>query len=152
VGPNVARVVGRVVQCGTSDDRSAIFLENPMKLKMHKLRVSIVAIVAAAFCSPAWSHARLLQSTPVANAVLTDAPKEVRIRFTEPLEGSFSGIEVTDASGKALTSDKAVIDSGDSTAMHLALPALKAGVYRVQWSAVTRDGHRVKGEYSFTVK
>lgn len=126
-----------------------------MKLKMRTLGVSIgavAAIASIAFASPAWSHAKLSESAPAANAVLTDSPKEVRVRFTETLEGSFSGIQVTDAAGKTLTSDKAVIESGDSSAMRLSLPALKAGTYRVRWTAVTRDGHRIKGEYSFTVK
>ncbi len=122
---------------------------------MHALGVSIgavVAMAAIAFGSPAWSHARLSQSTPAADAVLAKAPKEVRVRFTEPLEGSFSGIRLTDAAGKELTPGKAVVDSGDSTAMRLSLPVLESGIYRVHWSVVTRDGHRVKGEYSFTVK
>ena len=126
-----------------------------MKLKMRKLGVSIgavAAITSVAFCSPAWPHGKLTQSTPAANAMLTAAPKEVRVQFTEPLEGAFSGIQVTDSAGKQLTSDKAVIESGNSTAMHLPLPALKAGTYRVHWTAVTRDGHRIKGEYGFTVK
>lgn len=123
-----------------------------MKRKMPMLGVAIGVIASVAFCPPAWSHARLSQSTPAADAVLVAAPQKVRVQFNEPLEGMFSGIQVTDAAGKQLTSDKAVIESGDSTAMHLSLPALKAGTYRVQWSAVTRDGHRVKGAYSFTVK
>lgn len=123
-----------------------------MKQKMHAFFVSIGALAAIAFSTPAWSHAKLLQSAPARDAQLADAPKEIRIRFTEPLEGTFSGIEVTDAAGKALTSDKAAIEKDDATAMHLALPKLASGAYRVHWSAVTRDGHRVKGEYGFTVK
>ena len=130
-------------------------LEKAMKRNMAVIGALIGATVAAAsmvFSTPAWPHARLAQSTPAANAVLTAAPKDVRVKFTEPLEGSFSSIQVTDAAGKALTTDKAVVDGSDATAMRLTLPVLKAGIYRVRWSAVTRDGHRVKGEYDFTVK
>jgi methionine-rich copper-binding protein CopC len=32
------------------------------------------------------------------------------------------------------------------------VPTLAAGAYKAQWSTVGHDGHRVKGELSFTVK
>jgi methionine-rich copper-binding protein CopC len=36
--------------------------------------------------------------------------------------------------------------------MKLAVPTLAPGKYTVQYTAVGHDGHRRKGEYSFTVK
>ena len=99
--------------------------------------------------APVWAHASLSQSEPKANATLAEAPKQVELQFTEPLEATFSGIQVMDAEGKPVTTDKASIDA---SAMHLALPVLKAGSYKVRWNAVTRDGHRVKGDYGFAVK
>ncbi|MEO8936227.1 MAG: copper homeostasis periplasmic binding protein CopC [Burkholderiaceae bacterium] len=100
----------------------------------------------------AWAHASLAASEPTANAALSSAPKQVRLQFSEPLEAKFSGIEVKDAAGKVTTSEKATIDASAPSEMRLALPTLTTGAYQVRWNAVTRDGHRVKGEYGFTVK
>lgn len=101
--------------------------------------------------TPAWAHASLSKSEPLANATLRSPPKQVQLQFTEPLEAKFSGIEVTDAGGKTITAVKATVDPSAPTALQLSLPALTAGAYKVRWNAVTRDGHRVKGEYGFTV-
>jgi methionine-rich copper-binding protein CopC len=32
------------------------------------------------------------------------------------------------------------------------LPLLSAGEYHVQWSAMARDGHKAKGEFTFRVR
>jgi methionine-rich copper-binding protein CopC len=32
------------------------------------------------------------------------------------------------------------------------LPSLQSGQYRVQWSTVTHDGHKTRGEFSFRVR
>ncbi|MFD2272298.1 copper resistance protein CopC [Undibacterium arcticum] len=36
--------------------------------------------------------------------------------------------------------------------LRLDLPSLKQGTYGVHWAVVGQDGHRIKGEYNFTVK
>lgn len=112
------------------------------------------AAIAALFTvnTAAWAHASLAQSEPKANATLDIAPKQVHLQFTEPLEAKFSGIEVIDASGTTIRTDKATVEPSKPTAMQLSLPILKPGVYKVRWGAVARDGHRAKGEYVFTVK
>lgn len=122
-------------------------------MKHNRLALMGSFAIAALFAvdSAAWAHASLAQSEPQANAKLGSAPKQVQLQFTEALEAKFSGIEVTDLAGKAVTAEKATVDSSTPTALQLSLPTLKPGAYKVRWNAVTRDGHRVKGEYGFTV-
>lgn len=120
----------------------------------HRRLVSMGSLALAALFAvntPVWAHASLSKSDPQANATLSSAPKQVQLQFTEPLEAKFSGIEVTDALGKAITTEKATVESSTPTALQLSLPKLTPGAYKVRWNAVTRDGHRVKGEYAFTV-
>ena len=43
-------------------------------------------------------------------------------------------------------------DRADPKSLSTQLPALSAGQYLVRWSTMTRDGHKVMGEYRFKVK
>jgi methionine-rich copper-binding protein CopC len=76
----------------------------------------------------------------------------VAIDFDDELEPAFSSISVTDAQGKSVVRDKAVVDPTNAKHMSVALNPLSPGVYAVSWVAVAADGHRTQGHYSFTVK
>jgi hypothetical protein len=45
-----------------------------------------------------------------------------------------------------------VVDPSNPTHVELKLPKLEPGVYDVHWVSVAADGHRLDGDYSFTVK
>ena len=102
--------------------------------------------------SSAWAHATLKSATPAKDAEVTSAPKEITLQFNEKLEAAFSNAKLVDSTGKVVTADKATLDAADPSVMKLAVPALKAGRYRVEYVGVGHDGHRRKGDYSFTVK
>ena len=126
-----------------------------MNIKTNPITTLITAISAIALFAmsvPAWAHAKLQSATPAANAVLDTTPKEVRIQFNEALEAAFSSIKVTDGKNSEVSAEKSSVDAADTKVMYVSLPKLTPGTYAVHWSAMTRDGHRVKGDYSFTVK
>ncbi len=100
----------------------------------------------------AFAHAKLEASSPPAGTLVAPALKEVRLQFNEPLELTFSKITLVDPKGVAVGPLKVARDKSDPKAMIAALPPLYAGPYRVQWTTVTRDGHKVKGEFAFQVK
>ena len=117
-------------------------------------RLSAIAVLLGATCfaSTAFAHARLEASDPKAGSVLAAAPKTVRLTFNEALEPSFSKIAVVDAANAAVAVSHVDVDKSNPKVMTATLPPLPAGQYRVQWSAVTGDGHKVKGEFGFSVK
>src|SRR6185437_12426675 len=93
----------------------------------------------------------LLRSSPVQNARLAVPPARVQLFFSEPLDRSLSSVEVRDAVGVASDGRRTTF-SADPTEMDLALPELKPGFYAVAWTTVSAvDGHRLLGEYPFTV-
>jgi methionine-rich copper-binding protein CopC len=116
---------------------------------MKKL-VAILLLLAIGL--PAWAHGSLQATTPRADAVLDRSPGEIRLQFSEPLEANFSSIKLSDAQGKEITGEKPQVDRADPKTLSLSLPPLPSGAYRVRWSIVTRDGHKAKGEYGYTVK
>jgi methionine-rich copper-binding protein CopC len=94
----------------------------------------------------------VVDSTPKNGEALTSAPREMRILFSEPIESAFTNVKVIDGTGKNIGSKPVRPDPTDANAVVVELPALAAGDYKVQWSALGRDGHRVKGEMVFSVK
>lgn len=107
---------------------------------------------ASSAVSPALAHAKLENSEPKANSTLEAAPKLIRLQFNETLEPAFSTIKLSDAANTDIALSKTEIDKADTKAMVANVPPLRSGEYLVQWSAMTRDGHKRKGQFSFKVK
>jgi methionine-rich copper-binding protein CopC len=111
------------------------------------------AALACLFPAAALAHPLPKSADPKPNAILASSPPEIRIGFSEGLVAAFSGMEVDDASGKAVSTAPATVDSGDSKLMILPLGTkLAPGTYTVKWHAVGDDTHHVAGHYSFQVK
>ena len=101
----------------------------------------------------ALAHPLLKSADPKPNATIAASPTHIRIGFSEGLEGRFSGIEVDDEKGHAVSSGSAVLDPTDSTQLIVPLKGkLAPGKYTVNWYAVGGDAHRMTGRYSFQVK
>ncbi len=108
----------------------------------------VPAVVATA--SPVQAHARLVSATPGDRATVT-APRVVSLTFNERFAAPFSTVEVEDGRGRAITLTKTVSEDGRTLGGRFAAP-LSAGTYRVTWAIAAADGHRMTGNYSFTVR
>jgi len=82
---------------------------------------------------------------------VTSSPIEVPIRFTENIEPAFSGIQVYDASGKEVDKRDVHLDRSDRALLHVSLPRLGAGIYKVVWRVVSVDTHVTNGNFTFRV-
>ena len=111
-----------------------------------------VALVSVLVATPAASaHAILLRAEPVVGGVTPTAPDELLLQFTEPVEPTFSRIEITDRAGRSITRG-AVTSGDDAAALVIALqPSLADGWYRVVWHALSVDGHRIRGVFPFGI-
>ena len=120
---------------------------------MIKNIVAVAVLTLGAASAPnALAHAKLISSEPKAASELNTAPKEIRLQFNEVLEPAFSKVKVLGASNVEIPIAKIDIDRANAQVMVAPLPLLPAGDYRVQWSTMTHDGHKTKGEFSFKVK
>ncbi|MHA7683910.1 copper homeostasis periplasmic binding protein CopC [Cupriavidus sp. PET2-C1] len=122
----------------------------PIQRLFSPIRITAGAI-ALLYAAAAWSHTHLQQQAPAADSTQA-APQEVRLDFSEPLEGALSKIEVTDGAGKRVTANKAAFNAAAPKTLRVPLDKLAPGNYTVDWNVVSIDGHRTKGRYRFTVE
>jgi copper resistance protein C len=108
--------------------------------------------LASAVTSSASAHATLQSSDPRSGSTVAKAPSQVRLKFSEALEPAFSKIKLTGPRNSEIPLAAAAVDKADPSVLTAPLPALPAGEYHVLWSAMARDGHKVKGEITFKVK
>jgi methionine-rich copper-binding protein CopC len=112
----------------------------------------LVAAMTLAIAQLARAHVFPKHEVPAAGSAVPSSQNAVAIDFDEGLESEFSAITVTDVRGRSVTNGKSVVDPSNAKHMWVALNALTPGVYTVTWVAVGADGHRMEGEYTFTVK
>jgi copper resistance protein C len=97
------------------------------------------------------AHAFLKDANPGVGSAIQTSPSEVQIRFTENIEPAISRIQVFDASGKEVDKRDLHLDRSDHALLHISLPPLGAGTYKVVWRVVSVDTHVTNGNFTFRV-
>lgn len=115
---------------------------------MHKsslLAFALGGLVAAGTCM---AHAKLQNSSPPANARLSEAPKTLTLKFSEAAQLAMLKL-VRDGKEVPVPLDK---NAKAGETFTLTLPSLPPGNYTVQWAAVAADdGHLTKGSFVFSI-
>jgi len=112
------------------------------------------ALLTLVLCtaSPALrAHAMLDHADPRVGASVAAPPREVSLWFTQKLEGSFSRMEVRDATGTRVDDGAARVDPANPAVLRVALKALPPGTYKVNWRVLSVDTHTTEGHFSFRV-
>jgi len=113
----------------------------------------LVATMAAAIgAAPqtAMAHAHLDHASPAVGSVVTDAPDEVRIWFTQILEPNFTTAQLQSSSGVVLATG--AVDAAEPKQVVIRVHGLPSGAYMVIWKAVSIDTHRTEGSFGFEVR
>ena len=115
-------------------------------------RIGLVAAALAVLLTPAllFAHAKLLRSSPAANATLATPPTHLNLWFSERPEVAFSKITLADSAGTAVS--LGALYATDS--MGVAAPiigTLAPGKYKLAWRTAAADGHPTNGSFSFTI-
>lgn len=111
------------------------------------LLAACVSLVGLA--GPAAAHAGLIESSPADGASVQPAPRQVSLRFTEPLDPKLIALVVTGPDGPESNAGPPFV-SGAEVVQPLP-PASGDGMYRVAYRVVSTDGHPVQGQVGFRV-
>ena len=102
--------------------------------------------------SSASAHAIVLESSPVADAVLERAPGQVTLRFNSKLEKRFTRVMLT--AGDRPPAPIALPDAGAASPpdrVVIPLAPLAPGLYVLRYRVLAVDGHITEGALRFTV-
>ena len=113
---------------------------------------AIAGVIAVGLTGQAFAHAHLKSATPAVGSTVTTAPSELDLTFTEGVNLKFTGVKVTGPNKAAVQTGDATLMDGDVTLMVPISGALGRGLYTVAWHALSTDGHKTNGTYTFTVK
>lgn len=106
-------------------------------------------IVAAVLPSVAIAHGLLRSSSPAANSVIRESPRELLLTFTEAPERRFTTVRLFGTAGE-IPLDSLRLLPGKSVAARVE-SSLIGGTYRVEWRTAGADGHPVSGMFTFTL-
>ncbi|SDN01282.1 copper transport protein [Fictibacillus solisalsi] len=96
------------------------------------------------------AHAFLVNSNPAPESTISQLPSKVELTFNERLEKELYSLKVLNDQGNPITK-KPTKMSQNQRKLTLDLPQGKKGVFTVQYSVISSDGHPVSGAYLFTV-
>jgi len=117
------------------------------------------ALTLAALPSVAMAHAKLLSSSPAANATVAK-PTKLTLTFSEKLLAPLSGVDLTmtgmpgmaDHAPMPIKGFRTAVDRDGKTLVVTLPRALPVGSYDLNWHIVGADQHKIAGKYSFSVK
>lgn len=110
-------------------------------------------LIAALFAQQASAHAHLKSEYTSLNPAGSQYPNALTIQFTENVEPAFSGIVVTRMDNSPLPQLKAkrVPGQRDTLRVQFKQPLKRGEEYKVSWHVLSVDGHKTKGNYTFSV-
>ena len=111
----------------------------------------LAAAVIASTPSPAAAHALLLESTPAADATLTQPPAQVYLRFNSKLEKRLSHVTLSTEKGRPVALPIAVNGSEKPDRLVVPLGPLAPGAYMIRYKVLAVDGHITEGILRFSV-
>jgi methionine-rich copper-binding protein CopC len=96
------------------------------------------------------AHAFLDHAQPAVGSS-TKASPELKLWFSENIKPAFSKVEVRAANGAEIKAGPLRVDQAQGSLVHVPLPGLKPGIYRVHWQVISVDSHVTSGNFHFTV-
>jgi copper transport protein len=118
---------------------------------VRKWVIAAVAGAALALPASAWAHAALLRTAPEASVTVNQAPKQVRLTFSEAVEPRFAIVSVTDAEAHVVTDGPPARSAANADELDVPLRPVRPGWYLVVWRVISVDGHPVRGAFTFAV-
>ena len=115
---------------------------------MKRLLVTTAAAMLFSF-GAAQAHTHLESSMPAEGAVLTSAPSQIMLHFSEATRLTAVTVQ---KDGDKEPKTIGALPKEASKAVTLPVEGLTPGKYNVQWRAIGGDNHVMTGKLNFTVQ
>jgi copper transport protein len=128
---------------------------------MTRRLTALVAVWATLLAGPvlvgpatpvARGHSQLVTSVPAAGEVVATSPAELRLVFSEQIDGAYTSLDLVGPDGSTIAADVGAPDPVDPYTLLAPLGPLPDGLYTVIWRALSAaDGHTTSGFFTFGV-
>jgi methionine-rich copper-binding protein CopC len=122
--------------------------------RFNRIRlVLLLTLLVPAGVGPVWAmfHLHVSKSTPAKDQQLTSTPREIRLWFTEKPEAALSTITVQGADSTKFAMGKVHPTDDPLSVAADVKDSLAAGTYVVKWKSAGKDGHAVRGWFTFSI-
>ncbi len=109
---------------------------------------ALAALLALA--APAAAHSELRRSVPAQNAVLDASPPEIVVAFNERVQ--VTTLRLVDAAGRQIRLPTATLRAAAAVERAVVPSALAPGWWRLEWAAISADGHPISGRVHFEIR
>ena len=118
-----------------------------------RLPTLLTAFLLLAPAGEALAHARLVKANPAVGSTVSAPPTHLWLKFNEVIRPAASGVKLTGPDGQGTVLSPLTKDPKDPAAVSAPTPAnLGPGLYKVEWKALSPDGHHTQGAFGFTVR
>lgn len=98
------------------------------------------------------AHAVLLSSEPARGQTVREAPSQVILRFSEPVEAAFGALRVVGVDGSRVDDGRSGHPAGRKDELRVGLrPGLADGTYVATYRVISADSHPVSGGVVFSI-
>jgi methionine-rich copper-binding protein CopC len=104
-------------------------------------------VLTSALAGPVLGHSELRRSDPRDGAQLVSPPVAIELVFNEKVQ--VTAIRLFADDGKEISMERSPI--AERATERRGLPALQPGSYRIEWRAISADGHPVGGAIRFRI-
>src|ERR1700683_1723454 len=115
---------------------------------MNRISSFLIVPLIVIGASDAFAHAFPDRFSPAEASVVSESPSSVGVHFDNTFDSSANTRRVLNQNGDLVSG--ASTPSGDHRTLTTALKPLAPGQYFVKWSALSQDGDRTMGAFSFT--
>ncbi|MCS4486110.1 copper resistance CopC/CopD family protein [Staphylococcus americanisciuri] len=110
----------------------------------------ICSVVIGGQFNKASAHVSLEGQRPQAEEVLSTAPNELELAFSEPVNVRYVEVKLYNDQGQQVEVLRSQ-ETGYSNTVTFKTQQHHEGTYAVVWQAVSPDGHEVSGQYHFSI-
>jgi methionine-rich copper-binding protein CopC len=115
---------------------------------MYTFVKGLSAILLLALAAVAGAHTAATGSTPKSGSILAASPPSIEITFKAPVRVTAVVVQQDGKPERKVSSTPATA----ATTVKIENPQLEPGLSRIRWTALSQDGHVVKGVIDLTVK
>ena len=114
------------------------------------MKVFFVIAFLISISFSAFSHSQLTEILPEDNVTYNDVPPQIEMKFKSEVKLVKIDLIRVDIKEK-IKLDSSLLKN-KSNNYSIPMPKLDAGIYRLEWRALSPDGHIIKGKSDFEVK